>query len=173
MSSLRRQDILSLCHLRQDGRKQHEIRRIRCNLRPLADSKAASLVQMGLTKALVSVAGPMACPRRSDEKVDVSIYSFFVWHRINSMVLVSHVEFYSQRANLSVSVSMAPFAGMSRSHTFTTNKRMLEISNDIQNAFQAAVLLHLYPRSTIFVDVQILSDDGGSECFFATSSYPS
>ena len=61
---------------------------------------------------------------------------------------------------------MAPFAGMSRLHTSTTNKRMLEMSSDIQNAFQAAVLLHLYPRSTIFVNVQILSDDGGGRfCF--------
>jgi len=140
-NSLRRQDILALCNLRQDGRKKDEIRRLYCNLRPLHTGTnschgGSCLFEMGLTRVLVSVSGPTECARRSDESVD--------------------------KANLTVSVSQSPFATSStRQQTSATSKRMLEMSNDIKTAFQAAVLLQLYPRAAIFVNVHILADDGG------------
>ena len=139
MSSVRRQDILSLCNLRQDGRKQHEIRRINCNLRPLNDNSVASssIFQLGLTKILCTVEGPMECSRRSDEN--------------------------PHRANIHVTVKSAPFSSFSRStnNSSVSNKRYLEMSQEISQAFEAAVILDLYPRCVIHINCHILQDDGG------------
>ena len=71
MSSIRRTDLLALSNLRNDGRKQEEIRRMRIQMGPLGDSNGGSaLVEMGLTVVLATVRGPMECTRRSDELPD-------------------------------------------------------------------------------------------------------
>lgn len=79
-SSIRRTDILQLSSLRSDGRKPHEIRRMRIQMGPCAvattdvDSAGnvggSALVEMGLTAVLATVRGPVECNRRSDELVD-------------------------------------------------------------------------------------------------------
>lgn len=78
-SSLRRTDILALSNLRNDGRRQEEIRRMRIQMGPLAIGATdimgesvggSALVEMGLTVALATVRGPIECIRRSDELVD-------------------------------------------------------------------------------------------------------
>lgn len=143
MSSLRRTDLLALSHLRNDGRKPGEIRRMTCRIGPLTASGSASgsaLVQMGLTVALAIVRGPGECQRRSDELPD--------------------------RAVLNVTVYSAPFApaGDRRPTNASTDRRLVEQSNLIKRAMEAAILLHLYPRSCISIDVVILADDGGRLC---------
>jgi len=105
----------------------------------------ACLFQMGLTRVLACVCGPMECARRSDERND--------------------------RANLSVTVKSSPFSSTNRQTKSQSNKQLLEIANDIQNAFSAAILLHLYPRAAIYVNVHILADDGGTlECAINATS---
>jgi len=81
------------------------------------------------------VFGPTECSRRSDELPD--------------------------RAFLSAHVRIAPFASMDRRVMINSDRRLLELANLIQKAMEAAVLLHLYPRAKIHVEVYILSDDGG------------
>mmetsp|Transcript_54095 Transcript_54095/g.161948 ORF Transcript_54095/g.161948 Transcript_54095/m.161948 type:complete len:91 (-) Transcript_54095:1399-1671(-) len=75
MSSLRRTDLLSLAHLRNDGRKPKEIRRMKIQMGPVDPTNAtgSALVQMGLTTVLASVRGPIECARRSDELPDRAI----------------------------------------------------------------------------------------------------
>ena len=75
-SSIRRTDLLALSNLRNDGRKPDEIRRMRVQLGPVSNigtdnssetAGGSALVEMGLTCAMATVRGPIACIRRSDE----------------------------------------------------------------------------------------------------------
>lgn len=97
------------------------------------------MVEMGLTVALATVAGPLACLRRSEEKTD--------------------------RAIVNVSVKTSPFASTDRRVVNpTTDRRLVEMSQHLQRALEATILLHLYPKSRIVVTVVILADDGGRLC---------
>ena len=64
-STLRRTDLLALSNLRNDGRKPHEIRRMRVEI-----TEQGALVEMGLTTVLATVRGPIECTRRSEEVPD-------------------------------------------------------------------------------------------------------
>jgi hypothetical protein len=81
MASLRRTDILSLIHLRSDGRRPNEIRHMTCHLGALPSTNSGSalptsgcsgsaLVSMGLTQVLCVVKGPCDVGRRSEELPD-------------------------------------------------------------------------------------------------------
>ena len=140
-SSIRRTDLLALSNLRHDGRKPHEIRRLRIQLGAAAGTTAtaggSALVEMGLTVALATVRGPVACQRRSDENPD--------------------------RAIVDVTLKVAPFATATDRRTANpnTDRRLIEASRWIQRALEATLLLHLYPRSKIEIVVVVLADDGG------------
>jgi len=146
-SSIRRTDILSLSNLREDGRKPHEIRRMRVQIGPLSSSSGdvggggSASVEMGLTSVLASARGPIECRRRSDELID--------------------------RAVVEVSVQTAPFApagGDRRTNNPNTDRRLIELSHLVKKAVEAAVLLHLHPKSRIVVSIAVLADDGGRLC---------
>lgn len=143
--------MLALSNLRNDGRKPHEIRRMRVQLGPVgtnttpvslnpqAAAGGSALVEMGLTVAIATVAGPLACLRRSDELPD--------------------------RAIVDASVKSCPFAGTDRRVTNpSTDRRLVEMSHHLKRALEATILLHLYPKSRIVVTVAILADDGGRLC---------
>lgn len=140
-SSIRRTDLLALSNLRHDGRKPHEIRRLRMQLGAAAHTTASAggsaLLEMGLTTALATVRGPVACLRRSDERVD--------------------------RAVVDVTLKVAAFAAATdrRTSNPNTDRRLVEAARWISRALEAALLLHLYPRSRIEIVVCILADDGG------------
>jgi exosome complex component RRP41 len=148
-SSLRRTDILALSHLREDGRRPGEIRRVRIQMGPTSSGTSASsgscagsaVVEMGLTAALATVRGPTDCARRSDELPD--------------------------RAFVEVSVAVAPFGssgGDRRAASSSSDRRLAELSNLLKRSVEAAVLLHLFPKSRIEISVLILSDDGSRLC---------
>jgi exosome complex component RRP41 len=82
----------------------------------------------------------MECQRRSDERSD--------------------------RCILEVVVQSAPFGwGADRRVTNpTTDRRLLEAGNLVQRAMEASLLLHLYPKSRIQIQVMMLADDGGRLC---------
>lgn len=135
---------MALSNLRNDGRKPHEIRRIRIQMGVLSGTTlsvgGSALIEMGLTVALATVSGPMDCQRRSDELND--------------------------RAILEVTVKSAPFASSAdrRVTNPQTDRRLIEASHLLKRALEASILLHLYPRSRIQIVVAILADDGGRLC---------
>ncbi|KAL7469611.1 hypothetical protein ACHAXS_009867 [Conticribra weissflogii] len=149
MTSLRRTDILSLIHLRSDGRRPQEIRHMSCHLGalpstsdcgsalPTSSCSGSALVSMGLTQVLAVVRGPADVTRRSEELPD--------------------------RAVLEVSFRTAPFSqpGDRRNVNPSTDRRLIEQSNLLQTALSASILLHLHPKSKISVTVMVLADDGG------------
>ena len=91
MASNRRTDILSLIHLRSDGRRPHEIRHMSCHLGalpsttdcgsalPTSACSGSSLVSMGLTQVLCVVRGPCEVGRRSEELPDRYAYDMCVY----------------------------------------------------------------------------------------------
>lgn len=142
-TSIRRSDLLSLSNLRNDGRKPHEIRRMRIQMGPLTSGGSvggSALAEMGLTVALATVRGPVECQRRSDE--------------------------LSDRAILDVTVKTAAFSptGDRRVTNANTDRRLVESSHQLKRAMEAAILLQLYPKSRIEIVVCILADDGGRLC---------
>lgn len=143
-SSIRRTDLLALSNLRDDGRKPHEIRRLRAQLGPLASAGSScgggsASIEMGLTKTVATVSGPLACERRSEERPD--------------------------RAVLDVNVYQTPFAPPGdRRVTSSNDRRMMELSHQLKRALEATLLLHLYPKSRLQINVSIISEDGGRLC---------
>jgi exosome complex component RRP41 len=152
--SIRRTDLLALSNLRSDGRRPHEIRRMRIQMGPLNNNNNGSssgggggmagsaLVEMGLTTVLATVRGPMECSRRSDELPNQCI--------------------------VQVQVKTAPFASSSSSSSMSTNantdRRLIEASHMIKRAMEACILLHLYPKCRIEIILVVLQDDGGRLC---------
>jgi len=146
--SIRRTDLLALSNLRNDGRKPEEIRRMRVQLGPVSTITSggeavggSALVEMGLTVAMATVRGPVACQRRSDELPD--------------------------RAVVDVSIKTAPFApsgGDRRLVNPNTDRRLVEMAHLLKRALEATILLQLYPKSSIQVQIVILADDGGRLC---------
>lgn len=99
----------------------------------------SALVEMGLTVALATVRGPVECVRRSDELPD--------------------------RAVVDVSVKSAPFAPSDRRVTNpNTDRRLVEMSHLLKRALEATLLLHLFPKSRVQIQIVILADDGGRLC---------
>jgi len=102
----------------------------------------SAIMQMGLTIALASVCGPTECSRRSEELTD--------------------------RAFLDVNVRLAPFASSAGDRRVVKNpagdRVLVEQSHLIKRAIEAAVMLHLYPRARIEINILILADDGGRLC---------
>mmetsp|Transcript_30065 Transcript_30065/g.42625 ORF Transcript_30065/g.42625 Transcript_30065/m.42625 type:complete len:273 (-) Transcript_30065:429-1247(-) len=139
-SSIRRTDLLALSNLRNDGRRPEEIRRMRIQMGPLSAHGGSAVVEMGLTVVLASVRGPIECSRRSEERSD--------------------------RAILDVTVKTAPFAPSAdrRVTNPNTDRRLVEQSHQLKRAMEAAILLHLYPKSRIEITVWVLADDGGRLC---------
>jgi len=155
--SIRRTDLLALSNLRNDGRKPDEIRRMRVQLGPVSNISStinagsnnnnsetaggSALVEMGLTCALATVRGPIACTRRSDE--------------------------LPTQAIVDVSIKVAPFApssGDRRVSNPNSDRRLIEMSHYIKRALEATILLQLFPKSSIQVQIVILADDGGRLC---------
>lgn len=133
-----RNHLYSLCNLRSDGRKSSEIRRMRFQLGVVDEVAGSALVEMGLTAVLATVVGPTECTRRSDELPD--------------------------RAVLQVQFSAAPFCTADRRHVANNDRRFLEVARLVQRALEASMLLHLYPRSLIQIQITVLSEDGGRLC---------
>jgi exosome complex component RRP41 len=141
-ASIRRTDLLALSNLRNDGRKPHEIRRMRVQMSPLSTStiSGSALVEMGLTVALATIRGPVDCARRSDEHPDKAI--------------------------LDVTIQLTPFSSSADRRTTNpgTDRRLIEASHMLKRAMEASVMLHLYPKARIEIVVAILADDGGRLC---------
>ncbi len=64
------------------------------------------------------------------------------------------------RAIINVNYSVAPFAGVERKRVHPGDKRAAEMSLSLREVFGAAVLVELYPRSQIDIEVIVLQADG-------------
>ncbi|KAK0509104.1 hypothetical protein JMJ35_008475 [Cladonia borealis] len=126
---------LSSSHLRLDGRRWNELRRLTAQISTQASADGSSYLEMGNTKVLCTVTGPSEGKgggRRGDE---------------DSM-------------SVDVRVNVAGFAGMDRKRVGRGDRRITELQNTISSAFSSTLFTHLYPHSTISLQIHILSLDG-------------
>ncbi len=125
----------SLALLRLDGRRWNELRRIHAQISTQAAADGSSYLELGNTKILVSVTGPSegrsTGPQRSG----------------------------GGAAKLEVEIALAAFSGVERRKR-KTDKRTSEMEHCLKSAFEGVLLLHLYPHSTITLNIHVLSQDG-------------
>lgn len=151
--SLRRSDLLPLTNLRPDGRRPHEIRRIRCAISTHPTSLSSgtagsSTFEMGLTAITCIVRGPRPCRNRSEE--DPRLGTIEAWVDLPAY------------AGLSGTALSGGIGCTSGSNPTAADRRAAEIAAQIRAAAEGCVLLDLYPRSTIEIACTVLSDGGGT-----------
>ncbi|TKA73630.1 hypothetical protein B0A55_07492 [Friedmanniomyces simplex] len=126
----------ALAHLRLDGRRWNELRRIHGQISTQASADGSSYFQQGNTKILCTVTGPQEQKRGGGSRDQ------------------------SNEARVEVEMSVAAFSGMDRKRRARGDKRVQEIQYTIASAFQSTLFTHLYPHSTITITLHILSQDG-------------
>lgn len=125
----------SLALLRLDGRRWNELRRVHAQISTQAAADGSSYLEMGNTKVLVSVTGPSE-GRQSGAR-----------GAANGL------------AKVEVEINFAGFSGVERRKR-KSDKRTSEMQHCLKTAFAAVLLLHLYPHSTITLNIHIISQDG-------------
>lgn len=128
---------------RLDGRGPGDLRPIEIELGviPVADGSAS--VRWGTNYVIASVYGPMeAHPRKIQRQ---------------------------ERAVLDLRYNMAPFSTTDRFRP-GFNRRSREISKVSAEALESVVLLELYPRSKIRVEIEVICAEAGTRCVGLTAA---
>jgi exosome complex component RRP41 len=124
-----------ITHLRTDGRRWNELRRLTCSLSTQPSVDGSSLFTQGNTLVTCTVSGP---------------------REARSGVSRDHKE-----ATIETELTIAPFAQTDRRKMGKNDKRLVELQTAISRAFQSHCFTHLYPRSEIRIALHVLSLDGG------------
>lgn len=128
---------------RLDGRKVDELREIEIKAGVLERADGSAYVEWGENKAFAACYGPREVHPRHMERSD--------------------------RAILRCRYNMAPFSVIDRKRP-GPDRRSVEISKVTREALEPAVLLHLYPRTTIDVFIEILDANAGTRCTGITAA---
>ena len=129
--------------IRVDGRGPGDLRpvSIETGVIPVADGSAR--VIWGTNHAVAAVYGPMECHPRKIQRQD--------------------------RAVLDVRYNMAPFSTTDRMRP-GFNRRSREISKVTADALESVVLLEMYPRCKVRVEIEILCAEAGTRCVGLTAA---
>ncbi|ORY25358.1 ribosomal protein S5 domain 2-type protein [Naematelia encephala] len=133
--STSRLEILNDGGLRHDARRPYELRSLSLSLSPHPTADGSATVTSGLTSVTASVFGPREPRSRAGTSHD--------------------------RGIVSVEVGVAPWSGTREVRRSRGDKRLTEIAASIRQTFEPVILLHLYPRSEITINIQVISADGG------------
>lgn len=128
-------ELLSDQGLRLDGRRPHELRRIKCKLGVFEQPDGSAYLEQGNTKVLAAVYGPH---QATSKKLDV-----------NEVVI-------------NCQYSMATFSTAERKNRPRGDRKSQEITLYLRQALRAAIKTELYPRSQIDVYVEVLQADGAN-----------
>ncbi|MGY8691895.1 MAG: exosome complex exonuclease Rrp41 [Candidatus Poseidoniales archaeon] len=129
--------------LRMDGRSATEVRpiTIETGVVPVADGSCR--MTWGTNDVIVAVYGPMEAHPRKIQRQD--------------------------RAVLDVRYNMAPFSTTDRIRP-GFNRRSREISKVTADALASVVLLEMYPRSKIRVEIEVICAEAGTRCVGLTAA---
>jgi len=129
--------------LRMDGRGPTDIRpiSIETGVVPVADGSCRMV--WGANEVIVAVYGPMEAHPRKIQRQD--------------------------RAVLDVRYNMAPFSTTDRMRP-GFNRRSREISKVTSDALESVVLLEMYPRSKIRVEIEVICAEAGTRCVGLTAA---
>lgn len=137
LRTMSRLEIYSPEGLRLDGRRWNELRRFDCsiNTHPNA-ADGSSYLEQGNNKIITLVNGPQEPALRSQTNP-------------------SH-------ATMNVTVNITKFSKMERSKSSHKNeRRVLEMQTSLVRTFEKNVMLQLYPRTLIDIQIHVLQQDGG------------
>lgn len=122
--------------LRIDGRRWNELRRFECRINTHPNSSdGTSYVEQGNTKVMCTVQGPIEPALRSQQ--------------------------HSERANIEVNLNIASFSTFERKKRSRNERRLVELKTTLEKTFEESVMINLYPRTNIVINVQVLCQDGG------------
>ncbi|KAI7944531.1 hypothetical protein MJO28_010226 [Puccinia striiformis f. sp. tritici] len=107
--------------------------------------------QHGLTKLIGFVSGPRDTVE-SNRTVTTSLG--------NPIGNLASSNQNNSNGSISVHISTTPFSSTDRKKVGKSDKKFADLAQAIQNTFEPVVMLHLYPRSTIGIYVQVLQQDG-------------
>lgn len=122
--------------LRIDGRRWNELRRFECRINTHPNSSdGSSYVEQGNTKVVCTVQGPIEPQLRSQQ--------------------------HSEHANIEINLTIANFATFERKKRNKNEKRLIELKNILEKTFMESIMINLYPKTNIIINIQVLSQDGG------------
>lgn len=120
---------------RPDGRAKEELRNIKIEVGILKRADGSARVELGHNIVIAAVNGPRELhPKHSSQ---------------------------SQKAVVRITYRMLPFSVEYRKNPYPS-RREKEISKVLSEAFESAVLTHLFPRAAIDIQVEMIQSDGGS-----------
>ena len=129
---------------RLDGRTPKDIRPLRIEAGVLNEAQGSALVEWGGNKVLAGVYGPRECiPRHLSDPY---------------------------KARLKVRYTMSPFCSPGEHSRSGPNRRSIEISKVIREAFEPVVMTNLFPRSQIEVYIEVLQAEGGTRVASLTAA---
>ena len=130
-------ELLSDEGLRSDGRRPSEVRKMSSSFGVFDQSDGSAYVELGNTRVLAAVYGPHEIRgARSKAKHD--------------------------RAVINCQYSMATFSTSERKRRPRGDYRSLEITGNLRQVFENAILTELYPHSQIDIFVEVLQSDGSN-----------
>ncbi|KAI5283538.1 Exosome non-catalytic core component [Ascosphaera acerosa] len=125
-----------LTRLRLDGRRWNELRSTQAQISTSPASSGSAYVTMGNTVVIATVNGPAELKRSETGGVAGS----------------------PNGASVVVGVNIAGFAGVDRKKS--ERQSQTDLSTALRDAFQPHIHAHIYPHSTIALNVSVLSSDG-------------
>lgn len=131
-------DLLSDEGFRIDGRRPNEVRRVACRLGIFEQADGSAFLEMGNTRVLAAVYGP---------------------HEVRSSARTRQLH---DRAAINCQYSMATFSTADRKTRPRGDYRSLEITANIKEIFETAILTQLYPHSQIDIYLEVLQSDGSN-----------
>jgi len=123
---------------RLDGRGLDDMRPLTIEAHVLNKADGSAYVEWGKNKVLAAVYGPRECVPRHDSD--------------------------PYRAVVRCRYSMAPFCSLEEHGRAGPNRRAIELSKVIREAFQNVVITELFPKTAIDIFIEILQSDGGTRC---------
>ena len=131
-------DLLSSEGFRMDGRKPSEVRRLACRWGIFQQADGSAYFEMGNTRVLAAVYGP---------------------HEVRATARTRQLH---DRAIVNCQYSMATFSTSERKRRPRGDFRSLEITANVREVFETAILTQLYPHSQIDIFLEVLQSDGSN-----------
>lgn len=129
---------------RIDGRNENELRSVEMTANVLNSANGSALIRWGKNKILAGVYGPREfIPRHAANLFKSKVKCFY---------------------------KMAPFCSEEKRDRPGPNRRSLELSKVISQAFQGIVFTEHFPKTEIDVFIEVLQSDGGTRCAAITAA---
>lgn len=130
-------ELLSDQGLRLDGRRPDEVRKFNCSVGVFEQADGSAYIELGNTRVLAAVYGP---------------------HEMRGM----RSKTLHDRAFINCQYSMATFSTSERKKRPRGDYRSLEITNNLKELFETAILTELLPHSQIDIFLEVLQSDGSN-----------